>query len=204
LSASIVKQYLNTLFFDPKFPAPWTDIDVRENNPRCRKYRPVVGFKIMYNTLDLYPFLTKWLFENRLHVIHLRRFNLLRSYVSSVRMGTTRIAHYKDTVNKFAKQPVFIDVDEFIKYADEREIYASKYHSMFRDNRQYIELFYEDVFQNLDVSKKNIMDFLRVGYEDMPNPEMKKIGSANLRNDIENWEEVYTRLSDCRYSVYLK
>ena len=80
----LVKDYLNILYDGKKHPAPWTDIDERINTIDPRIPKPVIGFKVMYNTIIQYPVLDDWIMEQRPHVIHLTRNNLLRKYVSEL------------------------------------------------------------------------------------------------------------------------
>ncbi len=198
----LIVEYLDALFCSTSHPAPWTDITNRVNTAAPRTYRPVIGFKLMYNTLTQYPPLQKWIESHCPHIIHLTRHNLLRKYVSLVRMHVTKVAHSKDPL--LPKNKVVINVDEFIKFA-ERQVVVTKAHKDRLSARMpYLELSYENYFSDPGSSKEAILNFLGLDIEDMPFHQMKKIGSTLLSEDIKNWEEVSSRLRGTAYAAYLE
>ncbi len=197
----LVKDYLNILYNGENHPAPWTDIDERINAIEPRAPKPVIGFKVMYNTLIQYPILDEWIMEQCPRVIHLTRNNLLRKYVSEVRMNITRIAHQKDPL--IAKPKITVNIDKFLEYADAQITFTKKYRDQLLGHVPYLEISYEDYFSENAVSKKDILDFLELENEDMPFHNMKKIGSSWLGDDIQNWDEVVKCLSDTPYATFL-
>lgn len=198
----LVEDYLNVLYYGKSHPPPWTDIADRVNPDQARERKPVIGFKVMYNTLAQYRSLEKWLLEQRPRVIHLTRDNLLRKYTSMVRMSITRVAHSKAQLPD--RQKVNIDVDKFIEFARIQAGLVAEYRGRLKDRMPYLELSYEGYFSDTDQSKKAILDFLEVEDEEMPFHNMKKIGSSRLSDDIENWGEVASRLGDTPYAIYLE
>ena len=198
----LVEEYLNVLYYGYNFPAPWTDIADRVNTSQPRDQKPVVGFKVMYNTLAQYRPLDRWLMEQCPRVIHLTRNNLLRKYTSMVRMSVTRVAHSKD--QQSARQKVYIDVDKFLEFAKAQTGLVREYRGRLRGRMPYLELSYEEFLAYTVRVKKQILDFLEVENEGMPFHNMKKIGSTRLCDDIENWEEVTARLGDTPYAIYLE
>lgn len=198
----LVEEYLNVLYYGENHPAPWLDIAGKKNTVQPRERKPVIGFKVMYNTLVQYRSLDRWLLERRPKVIHLTRDNLLRKYTSMVRMSITRIAHSKDP--QFTSQKVCIDVDNFIEFARIQTSLVTEYRNRLMGQVPYLELSYEEFFADTVRSKAAILDFLGVENEDMPFHNMKKIGSTWLCGDIQNWEEVVTRLADTPYAIYLE
>ena len=111
-----MEDYLNALYYGESHPAPWTDVSDRVNAVQPREQKPVIGFKVMYNTLAQYRSLPTWLLERRPRVIHLTRDNLLRKYTSMIRMRVSRIAHTKD--KQHTTQRVYIHADKFIEFAE--------------------------------------------------------------------------------------
>lgn len=197
-----VENYLDVLFHDAGHPAPWTDISDRVNVCSPREGKPLIGFKVMYNTIAQYPSLDDWLDKRRPMVIHLTRNNLLRKYASMVRMDVTRIAHSKDALQ--AKMKVTIDVDKFIEFANKQTSIVKEYRDRLAGKVPYMELSYEEYFADMEASKNAILSFLGVDNEDMPFHEMRKLGSTNLGDDIENWNEVLMRLHGTEYADYLE
>lgn len=198
----LVEDYLNVLYNGKNQPAPWTDVDERINAIGPRIPKPVIGFKVMYNTLIQYPILDDWIMKRRPHVIHLTRNNLLRKYVSEVRMNITRVAHQKEPL--IAKPKITVNIDKFLVYADTQIALSQKYRKQLRGHAPYLEISYEDFFSENAVTKKDILDFLELENEDMPFHNMKKIGSSWLGDDIQNWDEVVECLSDTPYAVFLE
>lgn len=197
----LVKNYLNILYNGKNHPAPWTDIDERINAIEPRVPKPVVGFKVMYNTLIQYPILDEWIMEQCPRVIHLTRNNLLKKYVSEVRMNITHVAHQKEALN--AKPKITVNIDKFMEYADAQITFAKKYCNQLLGHMPYLEISYEDFFSSNAIAKKNILDFLNLENTEMPFHNMKKIGSSKLGDDIKNWDEVVKRLSDTPYAPFL-
>jgi hypothetical protein len=201
IPGQLVKDYLNVLYDGKNHPAPWTDIDERINTIGPRIPKPVIGFKVMYNTLLQYPILDDWIMKRCPHVIHLTRNNLLRKYVSEVRMNITHVAHQKETLK--TKPKITVNIDKFLEYADTQTAFTKKYRDQLPGHVPYLEISYEDFFSNNTVVRKNILDFLELENEEMPFHSMKKIGSSQLGDDIQNWGEVVECLADTPYSVFL-
>ena len=198
----LVQKYLNELYLGKTHPAPWTDITDRVSAVQPRQEKPVIGFKVMYDTLAQYGSLDGWLMEEKPRVIHLTRNNLLRRYCSIVRKSVTRIAHTEDKLN--AKKKVYIDTETFVEFAKTQMGLVKEYRNRLMGQMPYLELSYEDFFADTASSKKAILDFLEVEDEDMPFHNMKKIGSTQLSDDIENWDEVFERLSDTPNAIFLE
>ncbi|MDH3646252.1 MAG: sulfotransferase [Gammaproteobacteria bacterium] len=198
---SLVGAYLNELLYGENYPAPWTDVGNKVNDTQARKKKSVIGLKLMYNTIRQYPALEKWIFEQNPNVIHLTRENLLRKYVSMVRLNITRVAHIK--AESSMKKKVNIDVKNFIEFADSHTATVAMYRDRLLQVSPYLELSYEEFFADTGAAKDNILDFLELGNQEMPFPEMKKIGSNDLSDDIENWDEVCNALVDTNYEKFL-
>jgi LPS sulfotransferase NodH len=197
-----VEDYLNVLLYGEDHPAPWTDISHRVNATQPRQQKPVIGFKIMYNTLAKYRSVYRWISERGPRVIHLTRNNLLRKYTSMIRMSNTRIAHTKDR-NTTTKK-VYINAENFLEFAKTQTDLVRYYRGQLGGQMPYLELSYEEFFADTASSKKAILDFLEVENVEMPFHNMKKIGSTRLSDDIENWGELAARLGDTPYAIFLE
>ena len=198
----LVTGYLETLYCGRDHPAPWTDIDSRVNAGQAREPRPVIGFKVMYNTLAQYRALDDLLPEQCLRVIHITRNNLLRQYTSVVRMGITRIAHSKDP--GLATSKIHIDADSFVRFARTQTEFVRRYRDRLSGRMPYLEFSYEEFFANTGRIKGAILELLELEDEEMPFHRMRKIGSSRLCDDIENWDEICRRLGRTPYAAFLE
>jgi LPS sulfotransferase NodH len=201
ITRSTINAYLNKLFCDPSHPAPWTDIDQRDEFTR-KQLVQVTGFKLMYGTLERRGALQDWLDDQPdMMFIHLVRNNLLKSYISAERMRLSGVAHTKD--ESFAYSPVSIDIPKLINYFEtttsKRRFYRQKYST----GRPYLELTYEGIVTDQAVTMQKILDFFSLQSEPMPLPTMKKISSAEIKNEITNHQEVIDRLSGTTYEIFL-
>lgn len=202
ISRDMVDRYLHSLFFDPGHPAPWTNIHRRDELIR-KKSPEVTGFKLMYNTLARYPALQDWMDEEKdLRVIHLIRYNLLKSFISGERMRQSKVAHTKDRDFKFP--PVYIDLKKLQTYFEvthEKQAYYRKYFSV---SHPYLELSYEEIFADKESSILKILNFFSLQKEEMLLPGMKKISSKKLADEVVNPEQLVESLSGTGYESYLK
>ncbi len=199
---NILDSYLKTLYFDDNHPAPWTDIENRENQSAIRDHKANVGFKLMYSTLGQYHSLDAWIMDKKPIIIHLIRKNQLRKFVSQIRMRETRVAHSAQPVMN--RKKVYVEADEFLSYAASEERQAQKYQSRFDGHLRYLQVTYERFFENPDSTKKIMLDFLGIGDAVMPFHKMEKIGASALSDDIENWDDLVRSLSGTEYEKWLE
>jgi hypothetical protein len=197
----LVHDYLDRLYFGNDLAEPWTDIEKRVNDRSPRGHKPLVGFKLMYSTLQQYGAVDRWIDSNRPKVIHITRENHLRKYVSLVKLSKTRVAHSKQAVQESPK--VKIDANEFIRFSSQQKSYTDNYRKYLEKNMPYLEISYEDFFGDMAASSGVILEFLEVDNMNMMMHEMKKIGSEDLSEDVENWDELNGRLIHTEYARFL-
>jgi len=141
-----------------------------------------------------------------IEVIHLHRKNILKRYLSVLRMNQTGMvltsndnSHQKrfhvNTENLIASLNIFqeekmIEIDILKRIPGKRRF----------------TIYYEDYFRsNKSISDTNNMVFQFLGVDPLPvKSSHKKIGSDNLKEYIQNYDEVCSALNGTCYESYLK
>ena len=201
ITRKAIDDYLEKLYHDPSHSGPWTDFD-RRNECAPKKSASVTGFKIMYSTLEKYTALQDWIDDQPdIMIVHLIRRNLLKSYISGVRMELSSVAH--TTGESLSYAPVSIDTRSLFDYFKSTSVKRRLYHQKYSKNSQFLELSYEDMFANQKESLQKLIEFFSLQPESMSLPSIKKISSAELRDEIANHQEVVDKLSGTEYESFL-
>jgi hypothetical protein len=196
----MIHSFLDKLMNDPEHSAPWTDIDHR-NDFYPKQLKAFSGFKIMHDTLQMYPELQSWIRTTRPPIIHIIRKNFLKQHISQLRLQRDKLDHTNHVQINYA--PIKIDLDQFFYRLNQRDEIISQNRDHYGALCPYFELYYEDFFSSFEKSKSDLLSFLGTKNEAMPLPELKKISSNNIRKEIANWQETVTRLKDTQYHYFL-
>ena len=196
IPSGLIEGYLETLYSSMDHPTPWLDINNRDTT-LVREKKPLIGLKLMWNTLAQYSYLETWLVKHRPHIIHITRNNLLASFVSQLRMKESKIAHSTDVLDNF--KPVHVNVDKFIRYVKELRGMQARYRDTFMKSSPLLEISYENIFSDLDQAKRKMLGFLEVENEEMSLPVIKKISSVHIRENVENYDEIEAHLTGTEY-----
>lgn len=157
-----------------------------------RKYPPsvgAVGFKIFYHHA---PRDTEWgravwaclLDLPDLRVLHLKRRNLLKTFLSRKQAGMTgEYIKYSD-----AGRAVTLDPDEALAFFEETRAAEQAYDAMFGGHPRF-EIIYEDLTGAYGTTMRGIQSFLGVDYEDV-DPGTEKRPGRTLSSQIENYAEL--------------
>ena len=160
-----------------------------------RKYPPpigAVGFKIFYHHA---PRDTIWgravweylLGRPGLRVLHLKRRNLLKTFLSRKQAGLTgEYIKYSG-----AEQAVALDPDEAREFFEQTRAAEREYDAMFAGHPLF-EVVYEELTRDYGAVMRGIQSFLGVDYEDV-NPGTVKRPSRSLASQIENYAELKAR-----------
>jgi LPS sulfotransferase NodH len=161
----------------------------------------IVGFKIMYNSLNRLSWLRKHICDQEFYIIHLLRENLLENYVSHVRLKQTGQSSVSDPC-KINRNAVYVDVvqmkKEFEKIEDER----SKYRKYFKKN-PFFECSYEGFMGDRIGLQSSVLSFLGADNVLLKMPTMKKISKGDLSGEIVNYSEVLDALSGTPYERWV-
>jgi hypothetical protein len=158
-----------------------------------RKYPPAVeavGFKIFYHHA---PRDTVWgkavwdylLGQPDLRILHLKRRNLLKTFLSKKQAGRT--GEYIKYSNG-AGEALALDTDEAQAFFEQMRAAEAAYDALL-GGRPLIEVIYEDLTRDYAAEMRRILDFLGVEPEDV-NPGTDKRPSRSLATQIENYAEL--------------
>jgi len=165
----------------------------------CEKHK-AAGFKLMYNQLSPYPELERWILNENVHVLHLIRKNILKMILS--RETAARRQLYHNTEKNTQKLKVPLAAQSLIKDIGEVEKEV-EYHRDKCSNVPYLEIYYEDYFQNIVERTQVLLDFLGIEQNNNMHCELKKINTESLRDIIENYDEVEGVLKGTPYEKFL-
>jgi len=170
-------------------------------NPPVPENIKAIGFKVFYGHLDGLVKVTDYFIKSKnLKIVHLKRRNILRQFVSlklALETGVWGIP----SVDQRKRVSVFISVDEFIHAADSILDRQHLYERKFSDH-QYMELCYEDLEPNQEEGFNDLQSFIGVDVQTLK-PDLVKQNILPLREVIRNFDEVVSRLKNTPYSVFV-
>lgn len=160
-------------------------------------YPPVVaavGFKVFYHHA---PRDTAWgrevwdylLGQSDLKILHLKRRNLLKTFLSRKQAGLTG-EYIKYTANG-ADAPLTLDPDEALVFFEQMRTGEEEYDALLA-GRPLIEVIYEEMTKNYAAEMQRIQAFLGVEPEDI-DPGTAKRPGRSLTSQIENYAELKDR-----------
>lgn len=134
-------------------------------------------------------------------ILHLRRRNYLKSYISSIRVQETGVyAHHGEG-----------DLEMFRCYVD--PVLCEKFFGLLARTEKHtaaffaqsdvMELVYEDMVQDLPSFDAPLCDFLGVSNQRLSHGA-KKMSSGVLANQIENWDEVCEYFKNGKWASFLE
>jgi len=201
LSQKNIDQYLNDLYLDSSFSGPWTQI---ENWDKYHKKQEdlirTVGFKISYDQLRDFNYLTKYIQETNLKVIHLLRQNILEQLVSLLAAKKRKIFHSNTELKQIS---ILLDPQKTINMLDKIKKEQNKYRTMYSTSNPYIEITYENFFNSYEETSKKIFRFLEVIDMDIEKPNLKKLNMDPLKKIIHNYHDIANVLKNRDYEVFL-
>jgi LPS sulfotransferase NodH len=171
--------------------------------------KPVVGFQAMYNRVDT-PSVRRFLQERKdIRIIHLRRENLLKQYVSKVLLTRKRGAHRDRPWSPHATRPVpvvttHISPDKAIEEMRKiRELFRE--FEQFLSGHRKIELVYEEMISGQSLSAAAwaaVGELLEIEPAEASSDQIK-FNPGNLRPMVENYDELAAALKGTEFERYL-
>lgn len=196
----IVKQFLDT-FFKRKKEFINNNNFFNDSSNQLIDEPKALGFKVMVNQMISYPYLNKWILENNVKIIILKRQNILNKYVSVVASYQRKIAH---STKQVGKVKINIDLLHFKKYI-ENTINEYKMLDTFKNNKDYLCINYEDFFSNPELKIMDIYEFLEINKNlNFEKPKLKKLNSQSLDDIIVNFDELVNYLKQHNISYIYK
>lgn len=159
-------------------------------------------FKAMYNQLS-YPFALRYLREHEeIHVIHLRRENLLKVHVSRLLMPK------RQRLQAFAPvEPIWVRVDPALAVAEIRNAHARYEHFVkLFERHPRIAISYEQLFDGAFLqgeTSKRICEFLEIPQHPMKS-QLVKLNPETLREMVTNYDELADVISRTEFAFMLQ
>ena len=206
------------LFNDPVIEngiIPWPDPTVRRDPELNRLWRrePVallehlvnsvewpscqaVGFRLMYGQCETHPEIVDHLFANPSYrIIHLKRRNLLRRYLSNNRAMKTNVWWVgADDTKSYEAPSEKIDLLKCVQDFRRVEDYRVRFDDLFR-NHEMLDVYYEDVAADPQAEGARVIEFLGLEPADELRITSRKTGTDKLREAIPNYDELKSNLN---------
>jgi LPS sulfotransferase NodH len=171
--------------------------------------KPVVAFQAMYNRVDR-PSVRRFLQERKdIRIIHLRRENLLKQYVSKALLSQKRGTNQDRPWSPHATSPVpvvttRISPDKAIREMRKvRELFSEFEQFLSRHRR--IQLVYEHMIRGQSLSQEAwaaVSGLLEIEPAEVASDQIK-INPGDLRAMVENYDELAAALKGTEFERYL-
>ena len=162
----------------------------------CNK---AIGFKLMYNQNN--RIISNWLKRNNVAIIHLVRLNLLKILISRIYMAEKNIAHTSKVIKH---EKICLETKYLIQKLTRMENEINENKNRFSSFPRYLEITYEDFFNNRDFEQQKILHFLGVKESSSLHSELKKINPNRIEDILENYEEVRLSLTGTKFISFLE
>lgn len=162
-----------------------------------------IGFKLMYGQAESFPQVRDYLLSDPdIHIIHLKRRNLLRRFVSERQALAAGIWAQESGSRAPAPPAVELSAMECVWDLNDKEEHASKYGKMLTDRPNVFEAFYEHLAGDPVSVGRRGQQFLSL--EPMGDVEIRyrKTGSERLEDVVSNFAELKARF--LRWASYFE
>lgn len=160
-----------------------------------------VGFKLMLVQLQEFPQVADYMRKKQFRIIHIVRENLLKLHVSYARAQMTDLWVSKKPVAQTQVKLAVRDLLDDLEDLEKQQQLQSQLISQMQ--LSHIELIYEKLAQDYGQALLPVLDFLGVDKKYKLNTELRKITSDDLKQVIENYQEVTDALTSTRYERFL-
>lgn len=161
--------------------------DLNDEESKLNEYPLALGFKLMASQFNYFPYLNKWIKNEKPKIILLRRKNILAKYVSVLSKSIRGFAHSKNEVEEIK---IKIDKKDFLKYYLKMKK-ENDFLLRFKKSNEVIDIYYETFFENIHQELNKLLNFLNVPeMRDIKFPALKKLNKSPLDNIISNYDEI--------------
>jgi LPS sulfotransferase NodH len=163
-----------------------------------------VGFKIFYyhaqsnNWRSVWPYLQQ---DQNLHVIHMKRQNLLKTYLSKKKADLTDV--WVDTNSDSQNRKPFsvsLDFKECQETFSQTRAWENEYDAFFGHHKVF-EIYYEDLSQDYSKVMQRVFDFLNVDQYPVK-PQTRKQSKRSLSETIENYAELKNQFQGSEWETF--
>jgi LPS sulfotransferase NodH len=166
------------------------------------------GFKLMLNQGKKYPIILDYLKEKQFKVILVVRKNVLNTSISKLRSRQTGIYDSSQTIfdrTKCLNSKIRIPVESLLIELDSvaKQNIGLK-NTVSNLGLDYITVFYERLTENRVEETQRILTFLGAAINVELNTQLQKVSPFELKNSVENYEEIVQALKNTPYAIYLE
>ena len=152
------------------------------------------GFKLQYSQATLLPEVCDFLIDDEsIRIIHLRRRNLLRRFVSERQASITDV-WYQSTYDK-AQAPPRVELDMSQCTADilDKEAHYKTFSGRLSGRRNVLELHYENMSDHPQLVGRRALRFLQMPEIGTLEIRSRKTGQESVRDAVTNYGDIKTR-----------
>ncbi len=139
--------------------------------------------------------------NKNIKVIHLKRLNILNTFISLKTAFLTNMWVTKNT-NEISDPILKLDYEECLNFFKRIKNYEKKYDEFFSDHEK-IEVTYEELVNNQEVIMRKIFVFLEVEYVEGKSA-LKKQSKKSLKDRIQNYYELKEKFKNTPYIYYFE
>jgi LPS sulfotransferase NodH len=165
-----------------------------------------IGLKLKYEELllDMYAPVLEWISDKRdIKIIHLRRRNLLKRYVSQyIAVKITKVFNTWEGTDAPCAPRVTLSAQECERQFQIAENRHKRFANLFK-NHEVLDLTYENLVANKMENLIDIQTFLGVNPVRL-STGMKKINPDSLRSMIENYDQLARHFSGTRFEAFFE
>jgi len=176
-----IYMYLNNLFYSQNPPHYYTKH--LESNIKA------TGFKLMYNQIENFKIIKKWIKTNKPKIIYLERADKIAQCNSKYTAKVNKLHHTSDEIEL---SPYKANRSFFRKCLRRQKDIENKIKLFLnKSNSEILHIYYEDfVGSNCQKTKKKILSFLSVNHNYDYDVHLKKINKVPIKNFIKNYDEI--------------
>ncbi len=163
-----------------------------------------VGFKIFYYHAREHGWARLWDHleaTKPLHVIHIKRRNMLKTHISRKRAAQTEV--WTDTTgSSHSVGPLTLDYAECLADFERTRAWEAEYDARFADH-PFLEIMYEDLARNHVVEMRRVQNFLGVPYQDLK-PDTFRQSGETLQQAIANYDELRAQFAGTPWEAFFE
>lgn len=172
--------------------------------PKHSKKIKFAGFKLFYSHFNTEKTKILWdyLFENKdIKVIHIKRKNLLRNFVSlKIAAKTNEWRSFNQSSNTIEKK-IKLSKEECLQEFETQKITTLNLDNKFKDHNT-IEIFYSDLVKNKQETMDNIFQFLNTKSIKIQDTILKRQNPEPISELITNFEDLKDKFKNTEWEVF--
>lgn len=169
------------------------------------KHIAAVGFKLFYYHAHSSTWEPVWTYlrdHKEIKVIHIKRKNFLKAYLSKKRAMVSKEWVRQQTNGTASHEPIVLSYEECLDEFTKTQDWERK-HDAFFEKHEKLEVFYEDLARDYVREMKGIQEFLGVEYKAVE-PRTAKQSSRPLSASIANYLELKQKFEGSPWQTFFE